>query len=105
MNAALDTPARTPRFAVQFARTSDELAETQRLRYRIFAGELGAHLHDGGSGLDRDHYDPHCRHLYVRDRASGAIVACTTATSHGSCTSGVRTPGRTGRAAVTDGAP
>jgi putative hemolysin len=62
---------------VQFARHSDELAETQRLRHRIFAGEMGAELHDGGSGLDRDKYDPHCRHLYVRDRASGAIVACT----------------------------
>ena len=70
-------PARAPRFAVQFARNSDELAETQRLRYRIFAGEMGAELHDGGSGLDRDRYDPHCRHLYVRDRGTGAIVACT----------------------------
>ena len=69
--------AREPRFAVQFARTSDELVETQRLRYRIFAGELGAQIDDGGSGLDRDRYDPHCRHLYVRDRGTGAIVACT----------------------------
>lgn len=77
MNATGTACAREPRFDVRFARTSDELAETQRLRYRVFAGELGAHLHDGGSGLDRDHYDPHCRHLYVRDRASGAIVACT----------------------------
>jgi putative hemolysin len=77
MTETMTSPARAPRFAVQFARTSDELVETQRLRYRIFAGEMGANLHDGGSGLDRDPYDPHCRHLYVRDRSSGAIVACT----------------------------
>ncbi len=77
MTAAETACARETRFSVQFARTSDELVETQRLRYRIFAGEMGAELHDGGSGLDRDRYDPHCRHLYVRDKASGSIVACT----------------------------
>jgi putative hemolysin len=77
MNATETVPAGEPRFTVQLARTSDELVETQRLRHRIFAGELGANLHDGGSGLDRDHYDAHCRHLYVRDRTAGAIVACT----------------------------
>ena len=74
---AATAPARAARFAVQFARTSDELAETQRLRYRIFAGEMGAQIHDAGTGLDRDRYDPHCRHLYVRDKGTGAIVACT----------------------------
>ena len=77
MTTTATVPAREARFAVQFARTSDELAETQRLRYRIFAGEMGAQIPDGGSGLDRDRYDPHCRHLYVRDRGTGAIVACT----------------------------
>lgn len=77
MDGTTTAPAREPRFALQFARTGDELAETQRLRYRIFAGELGAGIRDGGTGLDRDRYDPHCRHLYVRDRATGAVVACT----------------------------
>lgn len=79
-NAMTDQATATPRearFSVQFARTSDELVETQRLRYRIFAGEMGAQLEDAGSGLDRDRYDPHCRHLYVRDRQTGSIVACT----------------------------
>jgi putative hemolysin len=77
MTTTATVPAREARFAVQLARTSDELVETQRLRYRIFAGEMGAQIPDGGSGLDRDRYDPHCRHLYVRDRGTGAIVACT----------------------------
>jgi putative hemolysin len=32
---------------VRFARNEDEVLESQRLRYRIFAGELGAQI-DGG---------------------------------------------------------
>lgn len=69
--------ASAPRFTVQFARGNAELLEMQRLRYRIFAGEMGAQIDDAGTQLDRDGYDVHCRHLYVRDNASGAIVACT----------------------------
>ena len=69
--------ATAPRFSVKFARGNDELLETQRLRYRIFAEEMGAQLDDDGTRLDRDAFDIHCRHLYVRDNLSGAIVACT----------------------------
>lgn len=69
--------ATAPRFSVQFARSNDELLATQRLRYQIFAEEMGARIDDGGTRLDRDSYDIHCRHLYVRDNLSGAIVACT----------------------------
>lgn len=63
-----------PRFQVGFATTPDGIAETQRLRYRIFAGELGASI-DGG--IDRDRFDPWCRHLTVRENATGRLVACT----------------------------
>ena len=67
-----------PRFEVGFASTREEVQETQRLRYRIFAGELGANLGASGEGgLDHDQYDPFCRHLMVRDTASGEIIACT----------------------------
>ena len=69
--------ATLPRFTVQFARSNDELLETQRLRYRVFAQEMGARIDDGGTKLDRDEYDIHCRHLYVRDNSTGHIVACT----------------------------
>lgn len=75
--APLNGPARQTRFAVQFARTPHEVRECQALRYRIFAGELGARIDDEGTGLDRDRYDAHCRHLLVRDTASNAVVACT----------------------------
>lgn len=65
------------RFHVALARDTQEVAESQQLRYRVFAGELGAEIDDGGSGLDRDRYDDFCRHLLVRDTHSGAVVAST----------------------------
>ncbi len=64
------------RYRVEVAGNEGILA-AQRLRYRIFAEELGANLSDAGSGLDRDDYDPFCRHLIVRDLASGDVVAST----------------------------
>lgn len=57
--------------------SGEGIVASQRLRYRIFAEELGADLPDSQTGLDRDNYDPHCHHLLVRDLASGEIVACT----------------------------
>lgn len=65
------------RFTVNVSRSNDELLETQRLRYRVFAEEMGARLDDDGTRLDRDGFDIYCRHLYVRDTRSGAVVACT----------------------------
>lgn len=66
-----------PRFTVAPARNAEEIRASQRLRYRVFAEEMGAHIDDGGSGLDRDGFDPHCRHLIVRDTRSDAVVAST----------------------------
>lgn len=65
------------RFVVSFAQHESEVLESQRLRYRIFAVELGAQIDSGTDGVDRDPYDPWCRHLLVRDTETGRIVACT----------------------------
>jgi len=65
------------RFAVGFAKTRDEIIETQRLRYRVFADEMGAEIHNTEAGVDSDQYDAYCRHLMVRDLNSGQVVACT----------------------------
>ena len=65
------------RFAVGFAKTWDEILETQRLRYRVFADEMGAEIHNTEAGVDSDQYDAYCRHLMVRDLNSGRVVACT----------------------------
>ncbi len=72
-----DRPTAEPRFTVRFAESAEEIRETQRLRYRIFAGELGAAIDGGEEGIDADPYDAYCRHLTVRDAASGRLVACT----------------------------
>lgn len=60
--------------SIQFARHADEVREAQRLRYRVFAEEMGARLASPEPGIDRDLYDPHCEHLLVRERAGGEVV-------------------------------
>ncbi|MDB5985548.1 MAG: family N-acetyltransferase [Nevskia sp.] len=65
------------RFEVRFAQSAEEVRETQSLRYRIFAGELGAAIEGGDDQLDADHYDSFCRHLMVRETATGRLIACT----------------------------
>ena len=65
------------RFAVRFAATREEIRETQQLRFRIFAGELGAQIDGGEAGIDHDQYDPYCKHLMVRDLETGSLAACT----------------------------
>lgn len=62
------------RLEVGFARTQSEIREAQRLRYRIFAGEMGANLPSRTPGIDHDIYDPYCEHLVVRDTRSGEVV-------------------------------
>ncbi|KAA9153888.1 GNAT family N-acetyltransferase [Amycolatopsis acidicola] len=53
---------------------SDEIVAAQRLRYQVFAGEMGAHLHSLKDGLDADRFDEFCDHLVVREDTSGEIV-------------------------------
>jgi len=43
--------------SVHLARSSSEIREAQRLRYRIFAEELGAHLSNTEEGIDEDLFD------------------------------------------------
>jgi putative hemolysin len=73
MNAiAAEKPSLT---AVVTRETSDVL-EAQRLRYRIFAEEMGARLPSAAGRLDVDRFDVHCAHLLVREGAEGPVVAC-----------------------------
>lgn len=66
--------AARPQLSVVLAHSADEIREAQRLRYRVFAGELGAKLPTRNPGVDEDIYDPFCDHLLVRDDKSGEIV-------------------------------
>ena len=70
-------PATAPRaLGVALARSRAEIRAAQRLRYAIFAGEMGARLHNRLPGLDHDRLDGYCQHLIVRD-AVGQVVGCT----------------------------
>jgi putative hemolysin len=62
---------------VELASTAEEVRASQRLRYRVFADEMGARLDSAAAGIDQDRYDPYCQHLLVRERGSGRIVATT----------------------------
>lgn len=55
------------RLSVGFARTENERRAAQRLRWRVFAEEMGARLASSEPGLDCDEFDAHCEHLVVRD--------------------------------------
>lgn len=70
-------PAAAPRtLSVELARSREAIREAQRLRYAIFAGEMGAKLHNRLPGLDHDRLDDYCQHLIVRD-GLGQVVGCT----------------------------
>lgn len=68
-------PARNdePRLALSLARTLAEVEEAQRLRYKVFAEEMGAMI-GGGDGLDRDEFDAWCDHLIVRDADTLRVI-------------------------------
>ena len=59
---------------VVWARHEDEVREAQRLRYRVFAGEMGARLQSPLPGHDIDLFDDFCEHLLVRDTATQEVV-------------------------------
>jgi putative hemolysin len=60
--------------SVAWARHLDEVREAQRLRFRVFAGEMGARLETWVPDHDVDLFDDYCEHLLVRDQASGEVV-------------------------------
>ena len=61
-------------FEVSWAQHLDEVREAQRLRYQVFANELGARLPKSLPGHDIDLFDDYCEHLLVRDNASGQVI-------------------------------
>ena len=66
------TPA--SRYHLSLAVDDSEIREAQRLRYKVFAEEMGARLSSVLPGHDVDLYDPFCDHLLVRELASGEVV-------------------------------
>jgi putative hemolysin len=54
-------------FQVCWASNDDDVRVAQRLRFAVFAGEMGAQLTPQAmaAGLDTDRFDPFCNHLLV----------------------------------------
>ena len=48
-----------------------------KLRFDVFAEELGAEMSVNKNGLDKDRFDDHCYHLVVYDNENNEIVATT----------------------------
>lgn len=61
------------RLYLSIARTPAEIAEAQRLRYKVFAEEMGAQV-SGTGGLDIDGFDAFCDHLLVRESSTHQVI-------------------------------
>ncbi len=67
-------PAGIRRLITSLARSEAEIYEAQRLRYKVFAEEMGASLPSASEGIDRDIFDPYCDHLLVRENQESRVV-------------------------------
>jgi putative hemolysin len=59
---------------VAWARHQDEVRAAQRLRFDVFAGEMGARLDTAVPGHDVDLFDDYCEHLLVRDAQTHEVI-------------------------------
>ncbi len=59
---------------VSWAKHQDEVREAQRLRFDVFATEMGASLKTPTPGHDIDCFDNFCEHLLVRDVETKRVV-------------------------------
>jgi putative hemolysin len=59
---------------VVWARHQDEVRAAQRLRFEVFAGEMGARLATPLARHDIDLFDEFCEHLLVRDAWTDEVV-------------------------------
>ena len=67
----VDAPARVE---VAWARHLDEVRQAQRLRFEVFAGEMGARLQTPLPGYDVDLFDDYCEHLLVREERTRQVI-------------------------------
>jgi putative hemolysin len=65
---------RIARLETRITRDREMVRQAQRLRYSVFAGEMGARLAPSAQSLDEDRYDAHCEHLLVIDRANERVA-------------------------------
>ena len=66
--------AKRPAFQITWASNANEIKEAQRLRYKVFAEEMGAKLPPHPENLDVDEFDAYCDHLLIRDQETLKVV-------------------------------
>jgi putative hemolysin len=66
--------AKRPALQVSWAKDAIEIQEAQRLRFKVFAEEMGATLSPNAEGLDVDEFDAYCDHLIIRDEDTLRVV-------------------------------
>jgi putative hemolysin len=66
--------SKRPAFQITWASNTSEVKEAQRLRYKVFAEEMGANLPKNVENLDIDEFDAYCDHLLIRDQESLKVV-------------------------------
>jgi putative hemolysin len=66
--------SKKPAFQIEWANSLSEVKEAQRLRYKVFAEEMGANLAQNTEGLDVDEFDAYCDHLLIRDQDTLKVV-------------------------------
>lgn len=71
-----DSPDRVERrpALVAWAQHQDEVRQAQRLRFDVFASEMGARLETPLPGHDVDLFDDFCEHLLVRDGETNEVI-------------------------------
>ena len=62
------------KLTISMARTEAEVEEAQRLRYKVFAEEMGAQLASANEEIDRDMFDSYCDHLLVRENDTNKVI-------------------------------
>ncbi len=60
--------------SVSWARHQDEVRQAQRLRFQVFALEMGARLDTPLPGHDVDLFDDFCEHLLVREDETNEVI-------------------------------
>jgi len=66
--------SKRPALQVSWAKDAVEVEEAQRLRFKVFAEEMGATLASYSEGLDIDEFDAYCDHLIIRDEDTLRVV-------------------------------
>ena len=66
-------PTQAHELYISFARNQSEIEEAQRLRYKVFAEEMGADI-SAENGLDCDGFDTFCDHLLIRESNTNQVV-------------------------------